>query len=359
MNPQSSLAPLKIRDISIKKPIIQGGMGVGISSFRLASAVSNAGALGVIAAVGASMACPDTELSYSEKSYRGLRKIIQTTKSLTPHAIGVNIMCALSDYDQLVKAAIDEQADIIISGAGLPLHLPALTRNSDTKLIPIVSSVRAASIICRIWKKKYDCLPDALIVEGPEAGGHLGFSLKELEQHPSLDSILSAVLAYIREIEDQYQCKIPVIAAGGIFSGTDIARVLKLGAAGVQMGTRFVCTDECDADTAFKQAYLDCRPEDLVILKSPVGLPLRVIRNSFAREIQHGRKAFPCQYHCLQNCIPAKSPYCIAQALANAANGNLSAGIITCGVNACRVKKIVPVAELINELTTEAEKNRG
>ncbi len=350
------LPALSIGNITVRLPIVQGGMGVAVSSSNLASAVSEAGGLGVVAAVGASTVCGECGLPYQEKSYRGLRTILQRTRALTSGAVGVNIMCALSDYDALVKAAVAEHAEVIFSGAGLPLHLPALTADSQTNLVPIVSSVRAASILCRTWAKRYRRLPDALVVEGPLAGGHLGFSLDEISRKPSLEKIVSEVLEYLETVEAEYQCRIPVIAAGGIFSGGDIARFLKLGAAGVQMGTRFVCTDECDASAAFKNAYLNCESSDIILLKSPVGLPLRVLRNAFVERILNGREPFDCTYHCLRNCIPAKSPYCIAKALSNAVAGALDKGIVTCGANAYRIRKMVPVRELLAELESECQR---
>lgn len=350
-----SIPDLVIGNLHINPPIIQGGMGVAISSSRLAAAVSNEGAMGIIAAVGASEFCNQTGLSYKEKSYQGLRTLLQNARALTTRPIGVNIMCALSDYDELVRAAVDENVDVIISGAGLPMHLPELTGDAPIKLIPVVSSVRAASIICRAWEKRYQRLPDAFVVEGAAAGGHLGFSIDELSRNPSLEMIVSEVIEYLKTIEEKYSRHIPVIAAGGIFNGADIARFLKLGAAGVQMGTRFVCTDECDASLAYKEAYLKCKKEDIVIIKSPVNLPLRVIKNAFVNELMNStKKPFTCSYHCLKNCIPAKSPFCIAQALAHAAAGNLDNGVITCGANAYRIKKIASVHELISELMDES-----
>ncbi len=267
-------------------------------------------------------------------------------------------MCALSDYEKLVQAAVDENVAVIISGAGLPLHLPSLVGASPVKLIPIVSSARAASIICRTWYRRYQRLPDAIIVEGSEAGGHLGFSTDELAHPTPLGKIITEVLQYTDTLTEKYQCRIPVIAAGGIFTGADIAYYLNLGAAGVQMATRFVCTDECDADPKFKEAYLNCRQEDILIVKSPVGMPLRVLRNPLIDELlQSGKKPFTCTYHCLKSCNPANSPYCIAKALSKAAKGDLAEGIITCGINTYRVNEIVPVQTLLAELMLECRRN--
>ena len=355
MDQTAKLPDLVIGELHINPPIIQGGMGVLVSSSRLAAAVSNEGALGVVAAVGAGEDTDRKDLSYEDWSSQGLRKILKRARTMTRNPIAVNVMCALSNYEDLVQVAVEESVAAIISGAGLPLKLPGLVPNGGVKLIPVVSSARAASIICRIWWKKYRRLPDALVVEGPSAGGHLGFSMQEIFGPPiTLDSIVSGVLDYVKTVEAAHNVRIPVIAAGGIFTGRDIARFLKLGASGVQMGTRFVCTDECDASPLYKQAYLASTREDIVIMESPVKLPLRVIRNEFVDKVLRGEKTpFQCKYHCLKNCRPESSPYCIANALKNAAIGRLSEGFVTCGANAYRIDHITSVKELIAELTAE------
>lgn len=352
MNQTTKLPDLVIGGLHINPPIIQGGMGVLVSSSRLAAAVSNEGALGVIAAVGAGEDADRKDLNYREWSAQGLRKIIAKARALTSNPIAVNVMCALSNYEDLVRAAAEEGISAIISGAGLPMKLPELVPSTEIKLIPVVSSARAASIICRAWWKKYRRLPDALVVEGPSAGGHLGFSMQEISGPPiTLESIVSGVLDYVKTVEAEHGVRIPVIAAGGIFTGGDIARFLKLGASGVQMGTRFVCTDECDASPLYKEAYLHCAKEDIVIMESPVKLPLRVIRNAFVDKVMSGEKAaFRCNWHCLKNCKPESSPYCIANALKNASLGQLDEGFVTCGSNAWRIDRITSVKELIAEL---------
>jgi len=354
MKHTAGLPDLVIGGLRINPPIIQGGMGVMVSSSRLASAVSNEGALGVVAAVGAGEDI-DPNIGYRERSALGLRKILQKTRSLSSKPIAVNVMCALSNYDDLVGAAVAEKVAAIISGAGLPLRLPELVPTLEIKLIPVVSSARAASIICRSWWKKYRRLPDALVVEGPSAGGHLGFSMDEISSRTiALDAIVTEVLDYAKTVEAEHHFHIPVIAAGGIFSGADIARFLKLGASGVQMGTRFVCTDECDASELYKQAYINADQADIVIIESPVKLPLRVIRNSFVEKVLRGEKSpFRCNYHCLRNCTPENSPYCIANALRNAVAGHLGNGFVTCGSNAYRINRITSVKELVDELTAE------
>jgi NAD(P)H-dependent flavin oxidoreductase YrpB (nitropropane dioxygenase family) len=330
-------------------------MRVRISGPRLASAVSNEGALGVVASVGTGEEWPDRSLTYAARSYVSLRDMLQHTKALTPNPIGVNIMCALTNYDDLVQAADEEAVAAIISGAGLPLKLPALVTRRSIKLIPIVSSGRAADLLCRSWWRKHHRLPDALVVEGCLAGGHLGFSLADVTTaHIPLDALVLDVLAVAAGYTHAYGGAIPVIAAGGVFTGRDLARLLQLGASGVQMGTRFVCTDECDAAMPYKEAYLHCRQEDILVMQSPLHLPLRVIRNRFVERILSGETMpFRCPYRCLIPCDPATSPYCIAQALVNAYRGDMSAGFATCGANAYRVDRIVSVRDLIQELAAD------
>ena len=268
---------IKIGNLLSKIPIIQGGMGVGISLAGLAAAVANQGGIGTIATIGIFMNEPDHVTNYLEANKRGLRKEIQKARSLTKGILAVNIMVAATNYNDLVNTAIEEGIDMIVSGAGLPLHLPKLKieKKSDVKLAPIVSSGRGASVIMKTWDRKYNCTPDAIIVEGPKAGGHLGFSTEELEhmEDYSLEKLVTDVIAATKPFEEKYGRKIPVIAAGGIYTGEDIAKIMHLGAAGVQMGTRFVATKECDASDKFKQMYIDAEEEDIILIKSPVGMP--------------------------------------------------------------------------------------
>lgn len=348
------LKSLDIGGVTVETPIIQGGMGVRISASSLASAVSNEGGLGIVAAVGLGEEGAEG-VDFKSRSCNALGAIIRETRAKTKNPFGVNIMCALTDYDDLVKVAQEEGADIIFSGAGLPLSLPALIKNKHTRVVPIVSSGRAAKIICGVWQRRYNRLPDAIVVEGPLAGGHLGYSRQELDdENVSLNNILADVLAVTKEFEKNGS-RIPVIAAGGIFDGADIARVLKAGAAGVQMATRFVCTHECDASVQYKQAYLSAREQDIVVINSPVGLPGRVLRNSFVERICSGERIdFDCVYQCLSTCNPKKVNYCIAKALINAYRGDLDKGFAMCGSNAYRIKKIVSVKELMAELKADA-----
>lgn len=351
----SKMPDLQIGDLRINPPIIQGGMGVRVSASGLASAVSNEGALGVVASVGTGEEWPDRSLNYATRSYVSLRDMLQETKAKTSNPIGVNIMSALTNYEDLVRAADEENVAAIISGGGLPLHLPGLVKNPSIKLIPIVSSARAADLICRTWYRKHKRLPDALIVEGVKAGGHLGFSREDVDgSHSSLENTVKEILELAARYAESHGVTMPVVPAGGVFDGKDIARFLNMGASGVQMGTRFVCTHECDASEEYKQAYLNCSEDDILIIQSPLKLPLRVIRNEFVERIEKGEKIkFHCIYRCLATCEPQKSPYCIAQALVNAYRGNMSEGFATCGANAHRINKIVSVHELIQELVDE------
>jgi NAD(P)H-dependent flavin oxidoreductase YrpB (nitropropane dioxygenase family) len=333
-------------------------MGVRVSTAKLAAAVSNEGAFGVVASVGLGEE-GRKNLTYEERSKLAFKEMIRETKKFTNNKFGVNIMYALTNYDDLVKVAIEEQVGAIISGAGLPLHLPALADNSSTKLIPIVSSARAADLILRAWVRRNQRLPDAFVVEGPLAGGHLGYSYSDVidSEQILLEDILREVLNLVKKYESLHNKKIPVIAAGGIFTGKDIARMLKLGASGVQMATRFVCTEECDVSDKYKEAYLKCEKDDIIIILSPVGMPARVIKNKFVERIQKGEKIkFECPYRCLKTCDPFAANYCIAQALVNAYRGNLDSGFAMCGANAYRVKKVTTIKALLNELTEEAYK---
>jgi nitronate monooxygenase len=347
---------LKIGDLVAKLPIIQGGMGVGISLSKLASAVANEGGIGVIATAMIGMNEPDIAAHPKEADTRALRKEIQNAKQMTDGILGVNIMVALTNFAELVKTAIEEKVDIIFAGAGLPLDLPSyLKEASRTKLVPIVSSGRAAKLICKRWLSKFNYLPDAFVVEGPLAGGHLGLKLNQLtDSRFKLENLVPEVIEAIKPFTEQLQKSIPVIAAGGIYSGSDIAKFLKLKAAGVQMATRFVATHECDADIAFKQAYLDAREDDITMIKSPVGLPGRAIRNHFLDDVSHGKKVpFACPYQCVVTCDHTCAPYCIALALVNAKKGRLKHGFAFAGQNAYRVKDIVSVKELMASLTEE------
>ena len=349
---KNTIPSLKIGDLEVNPPIIQGGMGVRISKANLAAAVANEGCIGVVSTVGLGRFEDHPGSEFLRINEEALRHELRKAKSMTKGIIGVNVMVVLSNYDNLTATAAEEGVDLIISGAGLPLDLPKFVEGKPTKLVPIVSSARALDIIYRKWKRQYNRAPDAVVVEGAKAGGHLGFGYKEVSEGtaPDLDIILSEVI----KTANSFDPPVPVIAAGGIFDGQDIARVLKLGASGVQMATRFVCTDECDVHENFKQAYLDAKKEDITIINSPVGLPGRVLNNPFVEKIKRGETIpFNCTFRCLKSCNPRKSPYCIAKVLVNAAEGKLDEAFAFCGANAYRCTEIVPVKQLIDQLVEE------
>lgn len=343
-----------IGNLEVKLPVIQGGMGVGVSLSGLASAVANEGGIGVISAAGLGLIYHKSPGDYLSRCISGLKEEIRKAKEKSSGIIGVNIMVALTNYADMVKTSIAEKVDVIFAGAGLPFDLPSyLNGESKTKLVPIVSSPRAAKIICDKWKNNYSYLPDAIVVEGPKAGGHLGFKADQLEdEHYSLEQVVPEVL----NIAAQYKGEkdIPVIVAGGISSGEDIRRFIEMGASGVQMGTIFVTTEECDASTEFKNVFVNARQEDIKIIQSPVGMPGRAIDGEFIQSVEQGREVpKSCPFHCIKTCDYTKSPYCIVQALYQAARGNMKKGYAFTGINVHLSEKISSVKEVIARLKSE------
>lgn len=350
-----NIPKMKIGDLTFKIPIIQGGMGIGVSRSSLASAVANEGGLGVISGAQIGFEEFDFETNPKEANIRSFKNEIRKAKEKSPDGfIGVNLMVAMKNYADMVKAAVEEKVDVIISGAGLPLDLPALVENTKVKIVPIASSLKAARIIVSSWRKNYNREADAIIIEGPEAGGHLGFKYNELIEHKTekLESIVTQVIEYLKDFNKD----VPVIAAGGIYDGGDIGRLLQLGASGVQMATRFVPTFECDASQAYKMTYLNAKEEDIVIIKSPVGLPGRALYNNFLKKIDDTKKeAITKCYACLNHCNPAETPYCITKALANAVRGNVQDGLLFVGSNVYRCNKIESIKEVIAGLMLELQ----
>lgn len=350
---------LTIGDLTARIPIIQGGMGVGISLSGLASAVAKEGGIGVISAAGLGLLYKKLSPNYTEAGNLGLIEEIRKTRDKmreTRGVIGVNIMVALSDFAELVKTSISEKVDIIFSGAGLPLDLPSfLKKDSVTKLVPIVSSPRAVRIICEKWKTNYDYLPDAVVLEGPKAGGHLGYKENQLEDERfSLEELLPQVVHEVSLFEQKYHKSIPVIAAGGIYTGEDILRIMELGASGVQLGSRFVTTTECDASDTFKNSYIEAHEGDIEIIKSPVGMPGRAIHSSFLEKVKAGvKQPKNCPYNCIKTCDISTSPYCIVMALYNACRGNFENGYAFAGTSAFKAKRIMTVKETFMELLDE------
>jgi NAD(P)H-dependent flavin oxidoreductase YrpB (nitropropane dioxygenase family) len=348
---------LRIGDLVAKLPIVQGGMGVGISLSGLASAVANEGGIGVIAANSIGMLDPEYYATHQDANATALRKEIRKAKEMSSGIIGVNIMVAVNDFSALLMVAIEERIDIVFLGAGLPIKgIPVeALRSAGVKVVPIVSSARAAGLIFRSWLKKYKDVPDGVVVEGPKAGGHLGFKAEQIDDPDfALERILPDVVAVIKDYEDKLHKIIPVIAAGGVYTGSDIHNLFKLGASGVQMGTRFVATHECDADIRFKESYVACSEDDIEIIKSPVGMPGRAIKSQFLRDISAGKKMkIKCAWKCLKSCDIKTARYCISLALDNARQGILKDGFVFAGSNAFRIKNIISVKALFQELQTQ------
>lgn len=352
------LPKLKIGNLVAKLPIIQGGMGVGISLSSLAGNVALNGGVGVLSGVEIGFNEPDYYKNKKEANLRALKYHIKRAKEISKGGIiGINIMTVLNNFEEIVVESVREKIDIIFSGAGLPLTLPSYTKGTDTKVVPIVSSDRAATLICKTWDKRYNVIPDAIVLEGPKAGGHLGFSREELED-PSkeLDSLLLEVLEAVKPFEEKYGKGIPIIAGGGVTTGKDIAELINQGASGVQIGSRFAATIECDACDSFKETYVNAREEDIVLINSPVGLIGRAINNKFIEDAKDGlRRPIKCITNCLKPCKPTEVDYCIANALINGQKGNLSSGFVFAGANSYKIKNIVSVKDLIRELVDEAK----
>lgn len=354
----ASIPKLKIGKLEALLPIIQGGMGVGISLSGLASAVAIEGGIGVIATAGIGAFEADFETNFKGTYERGLRKELRKARVKTKGIIGVNIMMALSNWDTLALIALDEGADLIFLGAGLPFlnKLPHdKLHEIIVKVVPIVSSLRAGNLIFQYWSRNYNYVPDAIVIEGPMAGGHLGFKEEQIyDPNYKLEKILPDMLSVITPYEKQYHKKISVIAAGGVYTGADIHKYIAMGASGVQMATRFVATNECDASSQFKETYINCKKEDIIIIDSPLGLKGRAIRNKFLDEVSRGnRYPINCPYKCISTCDYKKAPYCVALALTNAKKGNFKEGFAFAGANAYKVDKIIPVRELMETLLKE------
>ena len=337
---------LKIGDLCAKIPVVQGGMGVGVSLSKLAGAVAAAGGVGVISTAQIGFRYPEFKTNPIETNLKAIGEEIAKAKKLAKGGVlGVNIMVATRRYEDYVKAAVEAGIDLIISGAGLPMTLPALVEGAKTKIAPIVSSAKSLNVISKYWMKKYNRKPDMVVIEGPEAGGHLGFSREEIDNYTreTYDEEIKAILSITKEME------VPVVVAGGIYTREDMEHYLSMGASGVQLATRFVTTEECDASDAYKQAYINAKKEDIVIVSSPVGMPGRAIHNAFLDKVNAGERFMRGCRQCISTCKPATAPYCITEALINAVEGRLDEGLIFCGSNAYRADKIERVADIMEE----------
>lgn len=345
---------LKIGNKTAKIPIIQGGMGVGVSRSKLAGAVAAEGGIGIISTAQIGYDEEGFETDHRACNLRAIEKHVRRAKEQAKGGlIGVNIMVALKDYEEHAKAAVKAGADVIISGAGLPLTLPKLVEGSDTKIAPIVSTEKATRIILKMWERKYQRTADFIVIEGPDAGGHLGFSPEELAHRQELqyDLEIKKIIQTVREFAGNFGRKIPVIIAGGICSREDAIHALELGADGIQVATRFVATEECDASPAYKEAYIKAGESDVTIIESPVGMPGRALKNDFLELLRQKRMKIGKCYGCLEKCNPAKIPYCITDALIRAVNGDVKNGLIFCGANVGKITGMSTVHEVMAELT--------
>lgn len=337
---------LRIGDLCARIPVVQGGMGVGVSLSKLAGAVAAAGGVGVISTAQIGFRDPEFATNPIETNLKAIgEEIAKARKLANGGVLGVNIMVATRRYEDYVKAAVEAGIDLIISGAGLPMTLPSLVENARTKIAPIVSSAKSLSVITKYWMKKYNRKPDMVVIEGPAAGGHLGFSREEIDRYTkeAYDEEIKVILAMTREME------VPAVVAGGIYTREDMEHYLSMGASGVQLATRFVTTEECDASDAYKQAYINAKKDDIVIVSSPVGMPGRAIHNAFLDKVNAGERFMRGCRQCIITCKPATAPYCITEALINAVEGRLDEGLIFCGSNAYRAERIERVADIMEE----------
>ncbi len=353
-----SIHPLKIGNIEVSVPVIQGGMGVGISLGSLAGAVAKEGGIGVISAAQIGFREPDFDTNTKEANLRAIKKEYEKARAMAPEGIiGFNLMVAMRHYEAYVSAAIDAGADIIISGAGLPMDLPKIAGGSDVKLAPIVSTEKSARVILKYWGKKYRRMPDLLVIEGPKAGGHLGFTKEQLTEYGSegtYEQEVGKILKAVRQYEEQFACRIPTALGGGIENRSQAARAFSLGVDAIQVATRFVTTEECDADIRYKEAYLHADEADIAIVKSPVGMPGRAIMNPFMKKVMAGERIphSPC-HRCLHQCNPAEIPYCITDALIHAAKGETDEALLFCGAYAYKAERLETVKEVIDSLIGE------
>lgn len=343
---------LIIGDLEAKVPVIQGGMGVGVSLSSLAGNVAKCGGVGVISTAQIGYREPEFNSAPIETNLVAIKKEIEKAREIADGGIiAVNIMVATKRYEDYVKAAVDAGVDLIISGAGLPMNLPDLVKGSNVKIAPIVSGRKAYEVISKYWKNKYDRKPDLVVIEGPKAGGHLGFTREELDEYVTnnekdYDEVIKDIIAAVRESSEEH---IPVAVAGGIWDRSDFDHAISLGADAVQMATRFVTTEECDASDEYKMAYINASKDDITIVKSPVGMPGRAVHNSFIDRVSNGERFMTKCRQCVKTCKPDTIPFCITNALINAVEGKTEEGLVFCGTNAYRADHIETVADIMEE----------
>lgn len=349
---------MKLGNRELALPLIQGGMGVGVSMGGLAGAVAAEGAMGTLSTADAGWNEPDFAARPQQANLRALRREVQWAKRLAAGAglVAVNAMVATRQYADSVRTALEAGADAIVSGAGLPLELPALAEGFEALLAPIVSGPRAAQLICRTWAKRYGRVPDFVVLEGCQAGGHLGFEEADLlsGRCTPLSRLIPEVLAALRPFEEKFGRAIPLFCAGGVATGAEMARCTRLGAAGAQLATRFIATEECDAGQGYKDVLLAARPEDLRIIHSPVGMPGRAVNSPLVQRLAAGMRQPPAHCSgCIKSCRPAETPFCITHALIEAVKGNWEEGLFFSGSRVDLVDRMRTVPDLIDELMKE------
>lgn len=343
---------LKIGNLTARIPIIQGGMGIGVSLSSLAGAVAKEGGIGVLSAAQIGYQEPDFKENPEKANLRAIGKHIKRARKIADGGIlGINIMAVTRNYAAYVKAAIANGIDLIITGAGLPTELPAIAKGSSAKLVPIVSPSKSARVILKLWDKKHHTAPDALIIEGPKAGGHLGFKYKDLMDpmiNDKHEEDVKEILCMVKPYEEKYEKEIPVIVAGGISGREEMQHYMDMGVSGIQIATPFVVTEECDASQAYKDTYLNCKQEDIMIVESPVGMPGRAIRNKFMNLVKEKGRIAPKQcYRCMERCNPKETIYCISQGLINAVEGKIDDALLFCGADAWKYNEMSTVKEVI------------
>ncbi|MDR1013247.1 MAG: nitronate monooxygenase [Lactobacillales bacterium] len=349
-----SFNPLKIGELTVKIPIIQGGMGIGISLHRLAGAVAKKGGIGILSTAQIGYQRADFEKNTIRENLLAIKEQFAKAKKIAKGGIvGFNVMVAQFGYEKIIKRCVEVGADVIISGAGLPVNLPELVRGSRTKIAPIISSSKGAKVLLKTWSRRYNRTADFIVIEGPLAGGHLGFKHEEIKAAiDNIDEEVKKIVKIANEYAQTFSTKVPVIFAGGVYTKEDIKHYLSLGCSGVQMATRFVGTIECDAPEDFKKRYLYASKDDVEIIKSPVGMPGRAIKNHFSSMIKTQKISIKKCRNCLSTklCNRKDIPFCISEALLNAVTHQTEDALLFAGANVYRVNEITTVKKIIDEL---------
>ncbi|MDL2310666.1 nitronate monooxygenase family protein [Peptostreptococcaceae bacterium OttesenSCG-928-C18] len=348
--------PVKIGSKGLDIPVIQGGMGVGVSLGKLAGSVAKEGAMGTISMVNIGYKEKDFYKNKLQANVRAFNKEFSKAREISAGKgiIATNIMAALTDYKDLVKEAVKSKVDAIVVGAGLPLNLPELVGTKDILIAPIISSVRALSVVVKSWMRKYERVPDFVVLEGKGAGGHLGFDEEEISVNKiSLEKLTKEVVSYLKDLKEKIGYKIPLFVGGSFFDGNDLNMVREWGAEGIQMGTRFIATEESDVGDKFKNIIVNSSKEDISLLHSPVGMPARAIKTPLLKKIKKGRIPSKRCINCLTPCNPKTTDFCISDALISAAYGDVENGLFFSGSLAHRVKEITTVGKIFEEIKSQ------